>query len=182
MRKFILLLFTIFSIQFVYSQNANSAQVSYGLGALYNFQTKGIGFDIRAKIPVIKKYIYTVPRVSYFPKFNKINELFGGLDIEYFPIEYYPVEYGKLQPYTLLGGYYNDWMNSSLFINKVAKKNNYELEGGVGLLVSFNCINPFIEWRYNTKWKEGTIVVGVLFCLKKCFSFHGGAARKCPKF
>jgi hypothetical protein len=148
----------------------------YGIGAYYNFQNKGIAIDARAKIPVYNN-IFISPRVSYYPPFNNIHELYLGADADY-----HFLKYKFLNPYAYIGGYYDDWFNSSDFLNKKAKKNTILLEGGLGIVFDVKCIHPYIEYRYDTHWEEGSIGAGILFNFKCLFNSTGRKIKNCPNF
>ena len=158
-----------------YAQKKQKEKTMFGLGAFYNFQTEGVAIDLRARIPVYKN-TYVVPRLSYFPGINNIHEFYLGADVNY-----QFLKYKKLRPYALLGGFYDNWINSSDFISSKAKKNNFVLEGGAGVMFNLGCLNPFIEYRYDTKWKEGSLGAGVYFKFGECFGKKRQKIR-CPAF
>jgi hypothetical protein len=148
----------------------------WGIGAYYDFQDKGIAIDVRAKIPVYDKF-YISPRISYYPPFNNIHEIYGGADVDYNFIKY-----KFLSPYVYIGGYYDDWFNSSDFQNPKAKKNSVMPEGGLGVVFDVKCLHPYIEYRYDPHWEEGSIGIGLLFNFKCMFNSEGHKVKSCPHF
>ena len=44
------------------------------------------------------------------------------------------------------------------------------------------CIDPYLEYRYDAKWKEASVCAGVLFNWGKCFNSHEPAEKRCPHF
>jgi len=175
MRKQISFIFFLCLSSLVFAQQKKSSPL-YGIGVLHNFQTKGTAIDLRASIPVFKT-LFVSPRFSYFPAFNDIHEYYIGTDLDY----HLPLK-SKIVPYVYVGGFYNNWINSSDFHNKKSKKNNVVFEGGAGILFSFNCIHPFLEYRYDTKWKEGSLGAGIMLQFGECFDTKSGRAKKCPRF
>ena len=160
----------------VFAFGQRSGKVYYGFGGLYNFQTKGAAWDIRARIPVYKD-IFISPRFSDFPVFNRIHEYYLGTDAG--------IKINKkhnVQPYAYVGGYYNNWMNSyDFYYNPKAQKNNFVFEGGAGIIFCVRCFRPYIEYRYDTKWKEGSLGAGILFNWS-CFRSKKASEKTCPKF
>lgn len=146
----------------------------FGIGAIYNFQTSGAALDLRAKIPVYKN-TYVVPRLSYFPGLNNIHEIYFGADVNY-----HIYRYKNMIPYAHLGAYYDRWINYDDFITTKAKLNNFVAEGGVGVVFDFNCLKPFIEWRYDTKWMEGSLEIGLYLKFGDCFKKK--KKIRCPAF
>ncbi|MGD0711175.1 MAG: hypothetical protein ABR968_08315 [Bacteroidales bacterium] len=148
----------------------------WGFGAYYDFQNQGIAIDVRAKIPVYNK-ISISPRISFYPAFNNINEMYGGADVDY-----NFMKYKFLNPYVYIGGYYDDWINSSDFQNPKAKRNTVMPEGGLGVVFDVKCLHPYIEYRYNPHWEEGSIGVGLLFNFKCMFNSEERKIKSCPHF
>jgi hypothetical protein len=170
----VLLVFLIFSICAHSQKDKTSFQI--GVGGLYNFQTEGKAADIRLMFPLTEG-IYFTPRLSYFPSSNKVHEIYAGADIDYFLLLS-----RKITPYIYLGGYYDYWTNSNEFQNKLAKEDNVVYEGGGGLVFNFGCINPYIEGRYDAKWKEGSLGAGLMVRFGSCFGSKIPASQRCPHF
>ena len=150
----------IFAFFFVSSVSfSQKTPISLGVAGGYNFQTQGLGYDIRATKPLSEQIRATL-RYSGFPSFNIIKEKYLGLDLEYIFHEGLKIDY-----YGFLGMNYDNWQNASDFKSNIAKKNNFVLEGGIGAEIKYQRFRPFAEWRYDTKWKEGTLFVGLKFGL-----------------
>lgn len=164
----------IFLFSPAFAQKKGKEPTLYGFGVLYNFQTNGAAIDLRAKIPVYKN-TYVIPRISYFPALNNIHEFYLGADVDY-----HVYRYKRIIPYVYLGGFYNNWINHAEFVSKKAKKNNFVFEGGVGTVFDFGCLNPFLEYRYDTKWKEGSLEAGLLLRFGQCFNKK--KKIRCPAF
>jgi hypothetical protein len=143
--------------------------VGYGAAIIYNFATQGFGAELRAKIP-IRNRLSVVPEISYFPSFNPYHELYAGAALHY---EIYTL--GNYNLYIAGGGYYNDWMNASDFIPGQKSQNNFVAEAGGGLVRNYGCIRPFIEDRYDFKWKENSLRIGIYWYPGAC-----GRKEKCP--
>ncbi len=172
------LIFILLFFSQVYHSKAQQQKrlIEYAIGSSYNFQTKGIAFEARGKINIYKSF-YITPRISYFPSFNKIHEFYAGADLNYFFFDY-----KSISPYLILGGYYNNWINNKSFHSPLATKNNFAPEGGAGLLFNIGCFNPYIEYRYDRRWKEGIIGIGILIGFDDCFSNKNNSEIRCPRF
>lgn len=175
MKKYFFILIFI-SLGLIANAQSRKGSALYGLGVLHNFQTNGTAIDLRAGFPIIGN-LYVSPRFSYFPAFNDIHEFYAGTDLDF----YLPLK-RTLVPYVYAGGYYNNWINSSDYQNKISRKNNFVFEGGAGIILSFKCFYPFLEYRYDTKWKEGSVGAGLLLRLGECVNMKSGGARNCPRF
>jgi hypothetical protein len=143
----------------------------YGAAIIYNFATEGFGADVRVKIP-IRNRLSAVPEISYFPGFNRYHEFYAGLALHY---EIFTIKSYNL--YLAAGGYYNNWMNADEFIPGARKQNNFVFEAGGGLVRNRGCFRPFIEDRYDFKWKENNLRIGIYWYPGYCRS---GKKEKCP--
>lgn len=170
----ILLILLIFKIA-VYSQTEKSS-FQAAVGGLYDFQTKGKAGDVRLMFPLAEGFYFT-PRLSYFPSSNLVHEIYSGADFDY-----YLLLSRKITPYVYLGGYYDDWFNSIEFRNKLAREDNLVYEGGGGLIFNFGCINPYIEYRYDAKWNEGSLGAGLMIRFGSCFGSKIPSNQRCPHF
>lgn len=175
MKKYSCLIIFIFIYISLYAQQKKGSAL-YGVGAFYNFQNKGASIDLRAKFPIVKN-LYVSPRFSYYPAFNNIHEYYAGTDIDF----HMPLK-RKLIPYVFAGGYYNNWINSSDYHNTKSKKNNFAFEAGAGLLLTYKCFYPFLEYRYDAKWKEGLLGAGLMLKIGECMNTSISRATKCPRF
>jgi hypothetical protein len=149
--------------------------IGVGAEGIYNIQTESIGTGIRASFFPNKRFSFT-PQFSYFFPFNKINEFTIGLGIEGKFIKRKKINvYGKLH------GGYNSWINYKTSLLKDAKPNNWNFEGGLGISTN-TCLRPFIEYRYNVKFKETHLNLGFLYifgCSKKN-KYNNN--ERCPSF
>ena len=145
---------------------------SIGAEAIYNFQTSSIGFGGRFEIPL--RYFSVVPQVSYFPSFNKVTEFYAGASLHANIIKK-----KRWTGYGILHGAFNGWMNYGDSPMKDAKFANWDAEVGLGIKGN-SCIFPFVEGRYNLRWREATIHVGVAYtfgCKDK-----KGVGTTCPVY
>lgn len=170
MKKVILCTLLFFSVTFSKAQ-------SFGIGAstIYNFQTESLAGGIRAEFPMHNLSI--VPQFSYYPSFNKIHEYYVGVALHQnlFRIKNWTF-------YALIHGGYNGWINYTVSNLENAKYANWDLEGGIGIKTS-RCFRPFLEYRYNLKWKETHLHFGFMYFFhcknnKRFGSSGGGRARK----
>ncbi len=132
------------------------AQIEWGGTGIYNFQSASFGSGARCVLRSQKK-IQIVPQASYFFSFNKVHEWTIGA-----AIHAQLIKKGKWNGYSILHSGFNQWLsyqNSSL---KNAKLNNWNAEIGAGLSRGRN-LKLFLEWRYNVKFKEAHVQLGILF-------------------
>jgi len=143
---------------------AYSQQNGAGGAIIYNFQTKGIGLDLRADIPLknidFLDGISIVPQLSYFPPIGKIHEFYLGSSVH---LGVYTLNKWKF--YALGNISYNGWINYENSAKKNAKFSNVGLEGGIGV-TSNKCLRPFMEFRYNVKWREANLRLGFIYTIK----------------
>ena len=154
----------------------NAQNVSVGADAMYNFQTKGIGAGARVGIFPNEKLSF-VPEFSYYPGFNKVQEYFLGLALEY---KFFRLK--NFNFYAIGHGAYDSWLNYESSPMKGAKKNNWDLEGGAGTSTN-KCLRPFLEYRYNVKFRETHLRLGLLYI----FGCKGGSkgwkkSKICPAY
>jgi hypothetical protein len=158
------------------SANAQRRKVSkpwgYGAGVIYNFQAESFGAEVRMRIPVTGK-LYAVPEVSYYPSFNRYHDLFAGGALQYdlFAIRSYNF-------YPLAGAYYHNWLNVDEYAPGQRKKHNLSPQAGVGLVRNRGCWRPFIEDRYDFKWKEDHLRIGIYYYPGQCGKSR--SKEKCP--
>ncbi len=148
-RTLILLMFI--SISFL----LNAQNFGIGASAMYNFQTESFGYVFRGEFPIGKFSV--VPQFAYYPAFNKINEYYIGVGFNHNLFNF-----NRWILYAIIHPGYNRWINYATSAMDKAKLSNYNLEGGLGLRVG-NCLKPFLEYRYNIKWKETNLQVGVVY-------------------
>ncbi len=156
---------------FVLQFNLRAQSWGIGASAMYNFQTESFGPGIRVEIP-ISGGLSLVPQFSYYPAFNKINEYYLTL-----ALHQNLFHLGNWTFYAILNGGYNGWINYKESFIDHAKYSNWDLEGGAGIKLN-RCLRPFIEYRYNIKWKETNLHLGLMYFFKcknnKRFGAGGG--------
>jgi hypothetical protein len=146
-----------------------------GGSAMYNFQSESFGIGGRYSFMTDERFSF-VPQISFYPPFgfNKVHEATIGLSIEY---KYFRTN--KLDFYVLEHGGYNYWINYKDSPMKDAHAHNWNLEGGLGLSWKVsNTWRPFVEYRYNLRFKETHLEVGVLYLLHSNKKKRG--AVDCP--
>ena len=153
------------------AQNAYNQQVGIGGSLLYNFQTQSFAGGLRAEIPY--KRIRIVPQLTYYPSFNKISEYYFGCAIHLDVLET-----ARWRSYLIGMLSFNRWSNFSLNPQLQAKANNWDGELGLGLTTK-RCIRPFIEYRYNFKWKETNLGIGFIYTFN-CKGFKKRTSISCP--
>lgn len=160
---FILPFFLLFAL------SGKSQNIGIGADVLYNFQTESIGAGARINFfPNARLSI--VPQFSYYFAFNKINEYYAGLGLEFKFIRTQKVNF-----YAIAHGAYNAWLNYEVSPMKGAQPNNWNLEGGIGVSTN-TCLRPFLEYRYNLKFMETHLRLGVLYIFG-CNNGGGGGHR-----
>lgn len=164
MRKQLFILFILFTSNV-------SAQVAGGFSGIYNFQTESLGVGARALFRE-QKQIQISPQFSYFIPGNKINEWTLGASVQYRFFKAW-----KFQSYALAHAGYNRWINYEDSFMKDAQLNNWNGEVGLGVILGKK-IRPFAEWRYNTKHREASLHVGLIFN-KNSFK---GKKEKCAAY
>jgi hypothetical protein len=149
-----------------------------GGALIYNFQTNSVGLDLRDEIPLKNIYflegITLAPQLAYFPSFNKVHEFFVGTSVHLGLISM-----NKWKFYALGNLSYNGWINYENSSKKNAKFSNLGMEGGVGATTN-KCIRPFLEVRYNVKWQEANIRLGLIYTIK-CEKRGAVPCSKIPK-
>ena len=152
---------------FMISFTAKSQNVGVGADVMYNFQTESFGAGARVNF-FPNNNLSFVPQFSYYPGFNKIHEYYLGLGLEYKILKLQTINF-----YAVAHGAYNSWINYSSSSMEGAKETNWNLEGGVGV-TSYKCLRPFLEYRYNLKFQETHLRLGLLYV----FGCKGGGKKK----
>jgi hypothetical protein len=144
---------------------AKSQNIGIGGDIMYNFQTESFGAGARVSVFPNNRLSF-VPQFSYYFAFNKVNEYYLGLGLEYKIIR------RKWNIYAIAHGAYNRWINSeeSPMIN--SDPNNWNVEGGLGISNN-RCLRPFLEYRYNVKFRETHLRLGILYI----FGCKGGSSQ-----
>ncbi len=132
--------------------------IGIGADAVYNFQTTGFGNGLRVSISPNKRLSF-IPQATYFYSFNKVHEYYIGLGVSYtvFRIK-------RFDFYAIGHGAYNDWINYKQTADKTYQRSNWNLEGGGGITTR-TCLRPYIESRYNIKFREAHIRLGLLYVI-----------------
>ena len=169
-RIFALCLFVFLFNSYLFSQKFGA-----GVSLIYNFQTESVGAGLRAEI--VKGQASIVPQIAYYPAFNKISEFYLGLSLHLDLISY-----GDITMYGIANGSYNGWINYGISTMEKAKFSNWDAELGAGIKKG-KCIRPFLEFRYNFKWKEANLRLGIMYFFN-CNKKGGGKKRpiSCPAY
>ena len=158
-------------------QQGKAQKFGLGAEAIYNFQTTSFAPGIRAEF--VKGQMSIVPQVAYYPAFNKVTEFFAGASLHL-----NIMSYGQYTLYFIVHGSYNGWINYESSPMSNARFSNWCLDGGLGLKTN-KCIRPFMEFRYNFKWKEANIRLGVMYFFN-CANRNGKGRKKkavsCPAY
>lgn len=162
-------IFIILFISFVYC--ANAQQFGAGASAMYNFQSEGFGFGFRGNL-MPNATFSLVPQLSFFPSYNTVNEWTVGLGAE--------VKIIRAKRFFIYGlGHvgYNSWSNFLESPMYNAQKHNWNLELGGGIS-TYHCLRPFLEWRYNVKFMESPLQLGLIYVFNcKSTSYQRGGAN-----
>ncbi len=151
-----------------------SQGLKWGLGGevIYNFKPKSLGFGIRGEIPIIEDQLSVVPQISYFPafSFSQVKDFNAGVAVHYAPFNF-----AIVSPYILAAGGYNKrtFLANSGKLGEAASTWSGEL--GLGVRME-TCWRPFLELRYNFKWKEPTVRLGIMYM------FNCKEDKKCPAY
>ncbi len=146
-----------------------SQNIGIGADVIYNFQTESVGAGARVNF-FPNNRLSIVPQFAYYFAFNKVSEYFLGLGLEFKVIRR-----EKFFIYGIAHGGYDKWMNYESSPMKGAKPNNWNLDGGIGISTP-TCIRPFLEYRYNLKFMETHLRLGVLYIFG-CRKGGGGGHR-----
>ncbi len=166
----------LFTANLVFSQtNSNSDKQRRAIGAsgIYDFQTNGFAVGVRGYLPLTNRFAIS-PQVNYFLPSNIVREFYAGAAFQY---TFMKVK--KWDVYGLAAVYYNRWQNYSNFEGKLAKLNNIAEEAGIGMMRNKGCLTPFAEGRYNFKWKEAHLQLGILFTFCDCLK-QNNTTTNCP--
>ncbi len=130
--------------------------LAVGGSVMYNFQTESYGAGARVSIFPARR-ISIVPQFSYYFGFNKIHEYCIGSAVEFKFIRTRVLNF-----YALAHAGYNRWINYEFSALSGAQPGNWNLEGGLGIS-TVRWIRPFIEYRYNIKFQETHLQLGLLY-------------------
>ncbi|HUW07651.1 MAG TPA: hypothetical protein VMW01_15490 [Williamwhitmania sp.] len=161
------------TIAFVAFSSVLQAQhTALGGEVIYNIQTSSYGAGLRVELPY--KYFSIVPQVAYYPAFNKVTEFYAGASLHLNVIKA-----KQWTGYGILHGGYNGWINYQNSAVKNAKFSNWDAEAGAGIKLN-RCLYPFLECRYNVKWREANLRLGIAYTFG-CKS-KGGGGSGCPAY
>lgn len=130
--------------------------IGVGGSVMYNFQTKGVGAGARVSIFPARK-LSIVPQGAYYFGFNKVHEFYAGLGIEYKLLRT-----NRFNIYAIGHGAYNHWLNAGSSTLEGASPANWNLEAGIGIS-TIGWIRPFLEYRYNIRFQETHLQLGLLY-------------------
>ena len=152
MTKSFIIACMLFCSTFCFSQS-----IGAGGSATWNFQSESMGIGARVNFFPDNTISY-VPQFSYYSLFiGSISEWTVGLSIEAKIIRGNTFNY-----YLMVHGGYNNWGNAGSSTLENASTANYNLEGGVGITTNW-CLRPFLEYRYNVKFQETHLRLGLLY-------------------
>lgn len=140
-----------------FNQKVNAQNFGLGVSAMYNFQSEGLGIGVRGNIHPNSRLSF-VPQFSYYKIIlGTVNEITLGLGIEYklFHLK-------KFTFYATAHGGYNHWLNPEISPMENAQAANWNAEGGIGITTN-TCLRPFLEYRYNVKFYETHLQLGLLY-------------------
>lgn len=143
----------------------NAQNIGLGGSAIYNFQSESFGVGARVSI-------YPNNNLSFIPQFSyyflgPVSEWTAGLSLELIV-----AKLDLFNFYLLAHGGYNGWLNSSASSMEGASPTNWNGEAGIGITTN-KCLRPFIEYRYNIKFQETNLQLGLLYILG-CGNNGGG--------
>jgi hypothetical protein len=148
-----------------------STAIGYGPELIYNLPLSEIGIGARVHIP-ISNHIFVSPQLNYFIPIGQIHELNLNLHASYL---FNP--WSKYGLYLTAGPYFNYWINYKQSGYAKAKPFNFAAELGGGAMKNMGCMRPFLEWRYNAKWSESNVRIGLIYFPKIC-----KGRRKCSTY
>lgn len=155
-----------------------SQLIGIGADAQYNFQTEGLGAGARVSIFPNNRLSF-VPQFSYYFPFNKVNEYYAGL-----ALEYKFIRRPKFNIYGIAHGAYESWLNYEQSPMKTAKPTNLDLEAGIGISGTKR-LRPYAEYRYNIRFLETHLRVGVLYIFgsgRGSRGYGGSRDRHCDAY
>lgn len=138
----------------------NAQEIGVGASAMYNFQSEGFGVGARVNFYPNNRFSF-VPQASYYSLFSfsdvRVTEYNVGLSVEYKVIQG-----NRFNSYLLGHAAFNHWLNSDESPLEDAQPINWNLEGGIGIATN-SCLRPFLEYRYNIKFQETHLRLGLLY-------------------
>jgi len=155
--------------------------IGIGGSALYNIQSESFGAGARVSI-YPNSTLSFVPQFSYF-FLGPVKEWTLGLSLELKVVKL------NIFNFYLLGhGGYNNWLNPESSALESAQTENWNAELGIGITTN-QCLRPFLEYRYNIKFQETHLQLGLLYifgCGKKGGAYRNKSRMKkgvvCPAY
>lgn len=133
----------------------NSQNIGVGASAMYNFQSESFGAGARVNIFPNRTISY-VPQFSYYFS-GPVSEYTIGLSLEFKILRGNTFNF-----YLMAHGGYNQWLNAGSSAMEGASPTNWNVEGGGGITTN-KCLRPFLEYRYNIKFQETHLRLGILY-------------------
>ncbi len=133
--------------------------VGIGGSALYNFQSETFGAGARiiffpnSTLSIVPQYSRSLFSLGPIP----IHEWTLGLSLELKVLRLNSFNF-----YLLAHGGYNNWMNFEASSMEGAAPTNWNAEAGIGISTN-KCLRPFLEYRYNIKFQETHLQLGLLY-------------------
>lgn len=151
------------------SLTVSGQRIGAGGSAMWNFQTESMGLGARVNFGPNNAISY-VPQFTYYSIIGSISEWMIGLQIEAKVIRGNTFNW-----YLAVHGAYDHWSNPNTTIMEDAQTSNWNLEGGAGITTNW-CLRPFLEYRYNIKFQETHLRLGLLYVFG-CESGRGDGYR-----
>lgn len=140
----------------IISLSVNAQKIGAGGSAMWNFQTESMGLGARVNFFPNNTISY-VPQFTWYGLIGPISEWTVGLSIEAKMIRGNTFNW-----YLMAHGGYNNWGNAGSSVLENASTTNWNLEGGAGVTTNW-CLRPFLEYRYNIKFQETHLRLGLLY-------------------
>ena len=168
-----------FSVLFIlfFASSVTPQNIGVGADVMYNFQSEGFGSGARVSI-FPNNRVSIVPQFAYYFSFNKVHEYYAGA-----ALEYKIIMRKKIFVYLLAHGAYDKWLNPEVSPMVNPKPNNWDAEGGVGISGT-KCWRPFLEYRYNVRFRETHLRLGIMYifgCKAKKWGF-GTDKERCGNY
>ena len=156
------LIFSFLAISYAYPPRNTGRNNKAGGALLYNFNTRGLGVDLRAEFPInrldLLEGLSIVPQISYYPWFNSVSEFTAGTDVH---LGVYAID--RWWFYTLANVSYNGFINHQDNDIREGDFSNLGIDAGAGVSCKLlKCLHPFFEFRYTITWSDFGARAGVM--------------------
>ncbi|MBN8702833.1 MAG: hypothetical protein J0M08_07195 [Bacteroidetes bacterium] len=169
-------------------RNSLFSNVTIGLGATYNLNTKAKGVlgridtEVFPRTKLIAEYTYFPKYVSTIPEYESV-----GISEYYIQgfLAFNIIEYKGFKTFIGAGGSASKWINNNEFSRAASRTTNLSGDALLGVQQQIKKINLFSEFRYNLFWGEYHIQAGIgIFLYQKNKSSKKSLADAvaCPKF